>query len=92
MTVEYRFPTVFTRPTIPPVVITPISGRTPASLAEDPRWVLDDPPAARWFASACEYTWTRDPFDRLLAAHAQVRGWRLATADQVLLDRLSAES
>lgn len=69
-----------------------VAGRAPASLAEDPRWVLDDPPAARWFASACEYTWTRDPFDRLLAAHAQVRGWRLATADQVLLDRLPASA
>lgn len=62
--------------------------RTTASLIEDPRWRLDEPPAAKWFAAATELTWTRDPFDRLLAAHARVRGWKLATADHVLLERL----
>jgi len=64
-------------------------GRSPAELAGDDRWRLDEPPAARWFAAACELSWTRDPFDRLLAAHARVRGWRLATADTVLLERLA---
>ena len=44
-------------------------------------WVVDDPPAADWFAEAHELTWTRDPFDRLIAAHAQLRGWRVATGD-----------
>ncbi len=64
-------------------------GQSPAALAEDDRWRLDEPPAAKWFAAACELSWTRDPFDRLLAAHARVRGWRLATADTVLLERLA---
>jgi PIN domain nuclease of toxin-antitoxin system len=50
--------------------------------------VLDDPPAAAWFDRALELAWTRDPFDRLLVAHAQLRGWRLATADSDLIDRL----
>ena len=63
--------------------------RSPVSLADDDRWRLDEPPAARWFAAACELHWTRDPFDRLLAAHAQLRRWKLATADDVLLERLS---
>lgn len=66
------------------------AGRSAAGLAADDRWRLDEPPAARWFTLACELDWTRDPFDRLLAAHARVRGWRLATADAVLLTRLGA--
>jgi len=33
-------------------------------------------------------SWTRDPFDRLLVAHARLRGWRLATADTTLLAHL----
>jgi len=64
-------------------------GRSPMSLAGDDRWRLDEPPAAKWFAAACDLSWTRDPFDRLLAAHARLRGWKLATADSVLLERLA---
>lgn len=64
------------------------AGRSAVMLSGDRRWILDDPPAARWFAAACEFTWTRDPFDRLLAAHARVRGWKLATADDLLIERL----
>ena len=59
-----------------------------SAIAEDSRWVLDDLPAA-WFAKAIDLSWTRDPFDRLLVAHARLRGWRLATGDTVLLERLS---
>jgi PIN domain nuclease of toxin-antitoxin system len=59
------------------------------SLVHDSRWTLDDPPAASWFTRALTLGWTRDPFDRLLVAHAQVRGWRLATADRPLLKRLA---
>jgi PIN domain nuclease of toxin-antitoxin system len=58
------------------------------TLAGDERWLLDDPPAAAWFAEAIELHWTRDPFDRLIAAHAQLRGWRLATGDVRLLQAL----
>ena len=54
------------------------------AMAVDDRWTLDDPPAASWFAAALDLSWTRDPFDRLLAAHARSRGWRLATADETL--------
>ena len=59
-----------------------------AALADDDRWLLDDPPAAAWFETATHLGWTRDPFDRLLAAHAQFRGWKLATGDRALLDHL----
>lgn len=60
------------------------------TLAHDQRWVLDDPPSADWFQHAWGLTWTRDPFDRLLVAHARLRGWKLATADSVVLDNLDA--
>lgn len=58
------------------------------SLMHDPRWALDEPPAGKWFEAALAFRWTRDPFDRLLVAHARLRGWRLATADTALLARL----
>ena len=59
------------------------------NLVDDQRWVLDDPPAAAWFSVARELIWTRDPFDRLLAAHARYRGWKLATGDGHLVEQLS---
>jgi PIN domain nuclease of toxin-antitoxin system len=63
-------------------------GAAVSDLASDERWLLDDPPAAAWFERALEIGWTRDPFDRLLAAHAGLRGWRLATGDGELAERL----
>lgn len=60
------------------------------ALAHDDRWVLDDPPSADWFQQAWGLTWTRDPFDRLLVAHARLREWKLATADIDILDHLDA--
>jgi PIN domain nuclease of toxin-antitoxin system len=65
-----------------------LRGGTLERLADDDRWLLDDPPAAPWFREAIELSWTRDPFDRLLVAHARLRGWRLATSDIALLKRL----
>jgi PIN domain nuclease of toxin-antitoxin system len=56
----------------------------------DDLWVLDDPPAAEWFEEALDLGWTRDPFDRLIVAHARLRGWPLATADRTLSQHLSA--
>lgn len=64
-------------------------GRTLEALVDDDRWRLDEPPPAKWFTQACEFSWTRDPFDRLLVAHARVRNWKLATADAMLLERLA---
>jgi len=54
----------------------------------DPRWRVDEPPALSWFTAAAEESWTRDPFDRLIVAHARLRGWRVATADRTILDHL----
>jgi PIN domain nuclease of toxin-antitoxin system len=69
--------------------------KPPASvtdLANDARWLLDDPPAATWFHGALAAGWTRDPFDRLLVAHAQLRGWRIATADAAILAHSAGRS
>ena len=64
-------------------------GATISGFGADERWTLDDPPSVPWFDEARGVSWTRDPFDRLLVAHARYRGWRFATADGALLDRLS---
>lgn len=60
----------------------------PFSLSADERWALDDPPSVTWFAYAADLAWTRDPFDRLIAAHGRLREWRVATADPVMLEHL----
>ena len=67
-----------------------VPGRSIVEIADDERWVQDEPPAAGWFLQAMEVSWTRDPFDRLLVAHARLRGWKLATGDAALADHLSA--
>ncbi len=58
------------------------------ALVADDRWLIDEPPALGWFQDAADLTWTRDPFDRLIMAHARHRGWKLATADRAMLDEL----
>jgi PIN domain nuclease of toxin-antitoxin system len=61
---------------------------TIGALESDDRWLVDDPPAVSWFRRALDLGWTRDPFDRLIVAHARLRGWRVATGDRALLARL----
>ncbi|MCB0922153.1 MAG: PIN domain-containing protein [Actinobacteria bacterium] len=39
-------------------------------------------------ATAVGLTWTRDPFDRLLAAHSMTAGLQLLTKDRSLLENL----
>jgi PIN domain nuclease of toxin-antitoxin system len=67
-------------------------GAGPVDVLADDRWLMDEPPAGGWFERALELGFTRDPFDRLLAAHALLRCWKLATADEVLLERMPAGS
>lgn len=55
---------------------------------DDERWAVDDPPALEWFTRAADEGWTRDPFDRLIVAHARLRRARLATGDGPLLEHL----
>jgi len=44
--------------------------------------------AAAVCKAALDLTWTRDPFDRLLAAHAVVSGMTLITKDETLRQHL----
>ena len=34
--------------------------------------------------SALEFSWTRDPFDRLLIGHAEMRGYQFVTKDRTI--------
>jgi PIN domain nuclease of toxin-antitoxin system len=52
------------------------------------RWEVDEPPALLWFERSAEESWTRDPFDRLIVAHARLRRFRLASGDGAILERL----
>ena len=61
----------------------------PAVIADD-RWKVDDPPSFQWLLGAADEQWTRDPFDRLIVAHARLKGWRLATGDDAILTQLRA--
>lgn len=63
-----------------------------AAIGQDDRWLVDDPPAVSWFLRATDLIWTRDPFDRLIAAHAMLRRWRLATGDDDLIQQLGPGS
>lgn len=54
------------------------------ALAEDPRFVIDEVPLVPLIRRAIELTWTRDPFDRLIAAHSSVRRLPLCTTDRNL--------
>lgn len=61
--------------------------RNPAftdSLAKDPRFLIDEVPIVPLMRKAMELTWTRDPFDRLIAAHSLVRRLPLCTMDRTL--------
>lgn len=62
-----------------------LRGVTLADIGADPRWALDSPVSSAWFQQAWSVSWTRDPFDRLIVAHAQLRAWKLATGDSQLL-------
>jgi PIN domain nuclease of toxin-antitoxin system len=57
-------------------------------VVDDERWEVDEPPALEWFMRSAEEAWTRDPFDRLIVAHARVRRCRLATGDRRVLEQL----
>lgn len=61
---------------------------TVQDLLDDERWDVDDPRSLDWFERAAEESWTRDPFDRLIVAHARLRRWRLATGDAAVLGQL----
>jgi PIN domain nuclease of toxin-antitoxin system len=51
------------------------------AIKADPRFMVDDIATSVLFQKALELGWTRDPFDRLLAAHSLARRTPLCTTD-----------
>ena len=47
--------------------------------------ILDDNPMINIIQQSLMISWTRDPFDRLIAASAQLRGIPLLTKDETIL-------
>lgn len=72
--------------------LTPISGRTIDDIGRSGPWIVDSPASDALFSAAMDLGWTRDPFDRLIVAHARCRRWRLATGDRRLIERLGPEA
>jgi PIN domain nuclease of toxin-antitoxin system len=59
-----------------------------AALKRDIGLELLDASVTALAQAATEISWTRDPFDRLIAAHAIVADAPLVTADQTILEIL----
>lgn len=57
------------------------------AVSDDPRFVVDEVPLAALIRSALPLSWTRDPFDRLLAAHSTARRTPLCTLDRTVRSR-----
>lgn len=57
-------------------------------IGQDRRFRIDDCRIGNIVTGSADLGFTRDPFDRLIAGHAAARGYRLATADDVLLEHL----
>lgn len=54
------------------------------AVSADPRFVLDEPALVSLIRHAMPLAWTRDPFDRLLAAHSSARRTPLCTLDRTI--------
>jgi PIN domain nuclease of toxin-antitoxin system len=52
------------------------------AVASDPRFVVDEAPLMALVGKALPLSWTRDPFDRLLAAHSEARRVPLCSLDE----------
>ncbi len=53
-----------------------------SAVSNDPRFVVDEVPLLRLIDQALPLDWTRDPFDRMLAAHSMSRRLPLCTVDR----------
>lgn len=54
------------------------------AIVADSRFLVDEVPLLQLARQALPFGWTRDPFDRLLAAHSAVRRLPLCTVDATL--------
>lgn len=54
------------------------------AVLRDQRLTVDEVPLLALVRNALDLSWTRDPFDRLLAAHSSARRVPLCTADRLM--------
>jgi PIN domain nuclease of toxin-antitoxin system len=52
------------------------------AVSKDPRFIVDEVPLLHLIQQALPLGWTRDPFDRLLAAHSAARRTPLCSVDR----------
>jgi PIN domain nuclease of toxin-antitoxin system len=52
------------------------------AVSRDPRFIVDEVPVMALIQQALSLSWTRDPFDRLLAAHSAARRKPLCSVDR----------
>jgi len=57
------------------------------AIGADTRFAIDEVPLVSLIERALPLSWTRDPFDRLLAAHSEARRTPLCTLDRVMRER-----
>lgn len=55
------------------------------AIENDPRFLIDEPRLLAVVRRALSLSWTRDPFDRLLAAHSSTARLPLCTLDETLI-------
>ncbi len=55
-----------------------------AAVMEDSRFLVDDLQLVALVRQSLSLSWTRDPFDRLLAAHSSARRTPLCTTDRII--------
>ena len=66
-----------------------IASQTPQpadAILSDARFIVDEVPYVTLVLKSLEIGWTRDPFDRLIAAHSLARRVPLCSVDEVVLD------
>jgi PIN domain nuclease of toxin-antitoxin system len=54
------------------------------ALLDDTRFIVDEVPLLALVRHAIGFSWTRDPFDRLLAAHSAARRTPFCTTDRAI--------
>lgn len=54
------------------------------AVSSDSRFIVDDVPLVALVRHSLDLSWTRDPFDRLLAAHSGARRTPLCTLDRTI--------
>ena len=56
------------------------------AILSDRRFIVDDAPFVTLTRKSLDLSWTRDPFDRLIAAHSLVRRVPLCSVDDLMLE------